>query len=115
MYRRGLLLISFVLLLSACAQETLPPVAVSPTPEPVGYVEDVQPILDARCAVCHSCYNAPCQAKFTSFEGVERGATKARVYHGDRLVPAAPTRLFMDAHSTEAWREQGDLEGLEFS
>ena len=34
----------------------------------VSFYEDVQPILERRCSVCHSCYDAPCQLKTTCFE-----------------------------------------------
>lgn len=27
----------------------------------VSYEQDVKPILEARCIVCHGCYDAPCQ------------------------------------------------------
>ena len=70
----------------------------------VSYPEEVKPILDSRCVVCHGCYDAPCQLKLTSFEGLDRGATKKRVYDDSRLTPAQPTRLFIDAHTTEEWR-----------
>mgnify|MGYP001829222264 FL=1 len=78
-----------------------------PLERPVGYVEDVQRILDRRCVVCHSCYNAPCQLKLSSFEGTERGGTKARVYDSARLRPVPPTRLFTDASTTDGWRTRG--------
>ena len=71
------------------------------------YQRDIQPILDNRCSVCHSCYNSPCQLKLTSFEGVARGATKTRVYDGTRLADISPTRLFVDARTAEEWREKG--------
>ncbi|HHH73032.1 MAG TPA: peptidylprolyl isomerase, partial [Sulfuricurvum sp.] len=67
---------------------------------------DVQPILNKRCVVCHSCYNAPCQLKFSAYEGVARGATKAEVYNAERLEAADPTRLLIDANSAEAWHKQ---------
>jgi hypothetical protein len=64
-------------------------------------------VLDRRCAVCHGCYDAPCQLKLDSFEGIERGATTKAVYEPSRLTAAEPTRLFVDAHGAEAWRELG--------
>jgi hypothetical protein len=57
--------------------------------------------------VCHSCYNAACQLKLGSYEGIERGGTKLRVYSSSRLKAQDPTRLFFDAHTTEAWRTKG--------
>lgn len=67
---------------------------------------DIQPILDQRCVVCHACYDAPCQLKLSSFEGLERGANKKRVYNGTRLLADEPTRLFIDAPDTLAWRKK---------
>ena len=64
-------------------------------------------VLERRCAVCHGCYDAPCQLKLDSFEGVARGATTKAVYEPSRMTAADPTRLFVDAHGVEAWRELG--------
>lgn len=64
-------------------------------------------MLDKRCVVCHACYDAPCQLKLTSPEGIDRGASKALVYQGARLRATAPTRLYEDAVSTGEWREHG--------
>ncbi|MFV8753784.1 fatty acid cis/trans isomerase [Nannocystaceae bacterium ST9] len=95
--------IALALLLIGCVRAP-PPVHVVELDRPVGYVADVEPILAKRCVVCHSCYNAPCQLQLGSFEGVDRGASKLRVYDGTRLRDQAPTRLFTDATSTEQWR-----------
>jgi hypothetical protein len=76
-------------------------------PGDVSFYIDVQPILERRCSVCHSCYDAPCQLKTTCFEGIDRGATKTLVYNGARLTADPPTRLHIDADSTAAWREKG--------
>jgi hypothetical protein len=76
-------------------------------PPPLAAVEfhrDIKPIFDNRCAVCHGCYDAPCQLKLDSPEGVMRGATKAKVYEGTRLLEAPLTRLFIDAQTTDDWR-----------
>jgi len=67
----------------------------------------VKPLLDKRCVVCHSCYNSPCQLKFSSYDGLDRGATKKKVYDATRLTTMDPTRLFIDAQSTEEWRDKG--------
>ena len=75
-------------------------------PNFVHFDKDVKPILDSRCVVCHACYDAPCQLKLGATEGIERGATKMKVYDGKRLFPAQPTRLFTDAHSVADWREK---------
>jgi hypothetical protein len=97
-----------VLLASACTQTEMPPVKVElPITSSIDYVDDVSPVLDRRCVVCHSCYNAACQLKLSSIEGIERGGSKAPVYDGSRLKTQAPTRLFIDAHSTLQWRDKG--------
>ncbi len=72
----------------------------------VSYLNDVQPILETRCVVCHACYDSPCQLNMTSFEGVDRGGNKAPVYNGARFGTQQPTRLGVDASSTEQWREK---------
>lgn len=71
------------------------------------YQEQVHPILERRCVVCHACYDAPCQLKLGSYEGLTRGAHTEFVYDSDRLLAARPTRLFEDAHSTLQWRRLG--------
>jgi Fatty acid cis/trans isomerase (CTI) len=76
-------------------------------PGDVSFYDDVQPILEQRCSVCHSCYDAPCQLKTTCFEGIERGGTQALVYNSARLTADPPTRLHIDADSVEGWREMG--------
>lgn len=82
-----------------------------PAPAPVvfasEYYRDVKPILDRRCLVCHGCYDAPCQLKLDSPEGLQRGATPQKVYDGTRLLPAPLTRLFVDAQTTAEWRDKG--------
>ena len=69
--------------------------------------EEVKPVLDQRCVVCHACNDAPCQLKLTSAEGIMRGANPQKVYHGTRLTAAEPTRLGIDADSTAEWRQMG--------
>ncbi len=48
------------LLLGACIYAALHPVEVGTRSAPLTYVGDVPPLLDQRCAVCRSCYNAAC-------------------------------------------------------
>ncbi|MDD5411950.1 MAG: fatty acid cis/trans isomerase [Methylobacter sp.] len=72
----------------------------------VSFSKDVKPILDSRCVVCHGCYDAPCQLKLGSIDGLDRGATKQLVYDFARLKAVAPTRLFIDAADTEGWRKK---------
>jgi hypothetical protein len=73
----------------------------------VSFNKDIKPLLDSRCVVCHGCYDAPCQLKLGSIEGLDRGATKQLVYDFARLKAANPTRLFIDAPDTEGWRNTG--------
>ncbi len=68
---------------------------------------NVRTVLDHRCVVCHSCYDAPCQLKLTSHEGLLRGGSKLVVYDTKRLSDAQPTRLGTDAQSVAEWRTLG--------
>jgi len=81
---------------------------IATTPEqPILYGERVKPVLERRCVVCHGCVDAPCQLKLSSYEGLSRGASKERVYNGERITGVAPTRLFIDASTTAEWRSKG--------
>jgi hypothetical protein len=71
------------------------------------YLADVQPILARRCVVCHACYDAPCQLKYSAWEGIARGTSTAVVYDGGRLLEAPPTRLLTDAQQASQWRAMG--------
>lgn len=71
------------------------------------FQSEIKPLLEARCVVCHGCYDAPCQLKMESRESLFRGAHPDRVYDGSRLLGAELTRMFEDAHSTAQWREKG--------
>jgi hypothetical protein len=75
--------------------------------------EDVQPIFESRCGVCHGCYDAPCQLVLTSHEGLERGATPKPVYDPQRLIEARTTRLFIDDEGVDRWRKRGFFDVLE--
>lgn len=86
--------------------ENIEPIAEPQVGALTNYTEDVRPILEQRCVVCHACYDAPCQLKLGSFEGLTRGANKERVYDGERLLEANLSRLFEDGHTTEQWREK---------
>ncbi|MBO9667599.1 MAG: fatty acid cis/trans isomerase [Bdellovibrio sp.] len=68
------------------------------------YSHKIQPIFDNRCLGCHSCFNAPCQLNLQNFEGFERGANKLNVYDGTRSKSVLPSRLWIDAKTTEEWR-----------
>ncbi len=68
--------------------------------------DDVKPVLEKRCIVCHGCYDAPCQLKLTAYAGVRRGASKLKAYNKKRFDWQQPTRLFIDANSETEWREK---------
>ncbi|WP_105169367.1 fatty acid cis/trans isomerase [Pseudoalteromonas sp. T1lg23B] len=72
-----------------------------------GYLQLVKPVLEQRCVVCHGCYDAPCQLKLSSPEGIDRGLSKERVYNGTRLLAQSPSRLLFDADNTQQWRDKG--------
>jgi hypothetical protein len=89
-----------------------PPIAVSPSPaltpaQRAMLWSEAQKVFETRCVVCHGCYDAPCQLKLGTFDGVARGASGDKVYDSTRLVAATPTRLDIDAHDIESWRKKG--------
>ena len=112
-----LLFLTLALTLAACSPKPMSPeqlalstAAPPPTGTPVEQKQEwreAKQTFDRRCVVCHGCYDSPCQLVLSSFEGIERGATKAKVYDGSRLLAAEPTRLHVDAHGVEAWRLKG--------
>ena len=77
------------------------------------YPPDVKPIIEQRCMVCHGCYDAPCQLKMDDWIGLNRGASKDKVYDGTRLLTARLTRLYEDALTEEEWRSKGFYPVLE--
>jgi Fatty acid cis/trans isomerase (CTI) len=97
----------FAFLALGCGPQAAPPIVVEPLARPVSFIDDVKPVLDRRCVVCHSCYNAGCQLKLSSYEGIKRGGSKDAVYSSSRLVPQAPSRLFVDATNSGEWRDRG--------
>lgn len=78
-------------------------VADSPSKAPLTYYQHTKPIIEQRCVVCHGCYDAPCQLKLESYEGLLRGANPDKVY-ATRLTGGMLTRLFEDAQTTAEWR-----------
>lgn len=91
---------------NATAVSDLPQEIVSTQAAPVDFTTQVKPILDQRCVVCHACYDAPCQLKLSSQEGIQRGAHKDKIYDGERLLAATPNRLHIDATSLKEWRDR---------
>ena len=110
MTARFCILTALVFLISGCSVFRAPapaPIAFEQSAVPVDFISEVKPILDQRCVACHSCYNAACQAKFSSYEGLDRGASKIKVYDALRFSAIEPTRLFQDAKNTKEWRKKG--------
>lgn len=99
----------FCLFLTGCAKppKQTPAYQFEPPTRELDYIVDVEPILVKRCVVCHSCYNSPCQLKLSSWDGLERGASKEKIYNAGRLKTMDPSRLLIDAHSAQEWREKG--------
>lgn len=103
-------------LLSACSLQSPSPLSepvrvdynllLSLPARPISYEHQIKPILERRCVVCHGCYDAPCQLKLSSYEGLLRGANRAKVYDGYRILGVEPTRLFIDAKTIPEWREK---------
>ncbi len=73
----------------------------------LSFKNQVKPVIDLRCVVCHSCYDAPCQLKLSSVEGIRRGATREKLYNPRRILETPPTRLFIDAKTIPQWRNKG--------
>lgn len=71
------------------------------------YHQQIKPLLEQRCVVCHGCYDSPCQFNLGSYEGLARGSSPEPVYDGLRLFPQQPTRLHIDAQTPAGWREKG--------
>jgi hypothetical protein len=69
------------------------------------YVDTVQPVLAARCAVCHSCTNGPCQLNMTSYAAVARGVSSTNPYKWG-LFDGYPTRV-SDNRPVSEWRSKG--------
>ncbi|WP_299873535.1 fatty acid cis/trans isomerase [uncultured Cocleimonas sp.] len=113
----SLLLFGLILLLSSCKTDTetqtIPRVVAEK--QTYDFQQHVKPIIEHKCISCHACYDAPCQLKMQSAEGVDRGASKIKVYDGARLENESPTRLFVDAQTTEEWRNKGFISVLEKS
>lgn len=115
---RAFTLAAAVVLLASCQSAERPSVTaeqavvdydllLDPRAEPVTWARDVGPVIEGRCVVCHACYDAPCQLKLSSHEGLLRGANPEKVYDGERIRAASPTRMFVDAKTTADWRAKG--------
>ncbi len=92
---------------TAPLSRTSPAPSTATTPPVTVTTNTPMEILEHRCIVCHGCYDAPCQLKLEAQAGLERGASKDKVYDGGRLIAANVTRLFDDALTEKAWRDKG--------
>jgi hypothetical protein len=105
------IVLAVALFLAGCAESTTPPTGKlalpTPTQKPVSFDEDIQPILETKCLACHGCFDAPCQLKLESSDGLIRGAYPEAVYDGSRLDPQKTTRLGIDAQTEQQWRDMG--------
>ena len=61
-------------------------------------------MIEQRCTVCHGCYDAPCQLKLTSTDGIDRGASTEKIYRAYRILADKPHRLGIDE-----WHQAFDL------
>ncbi len=82
------------------------------TAQTINFNQQIQPIIENRCVVCHGCYDAPCQLKMESRAGIERGANKNKVYNGERLLTAKISNSLstlneLNNKSLESLRQQG--------
>ena len=59
---------------------------------PDAYLKKIEPTLVGRCVVCHSCTEAPCQLKLSSFKGLERGL-KPEFLASSHIKAYLPSRL----------------------
>ena len=115
---RSILCWSSVLLCLVACQNNPHPVLPSLTPAPVplplpapvehtvSFQREIRPIIETKCMACHSCYDAPCQLKLETTEGLLRGANHESIYDGPRTEAMRPTRLGVDALTIDAWRER---------
>lgn len=109
---RTLIVVAGLLAFAGCSSEypgevSQRPLLPAPASHPISFEEDVQPILEAKCLACHGCFDAPCQLKLESANGLIRGANPASAYDGSRLETGTPTRLGLDASTEQQWRELG--------
>ncbi len=93
----------------------LAPVVLLPAAMSVAIAQQsdaVRQTIERRCVVCHGCYDAPCQFRMSSDDGLLRGASKERVYQASRLSDAPLTRLGFDATTVKQWRGLGFFDVL---
>ena len=62
-------------LLSCAEARRLPPPElpeIAALSRPLSYEQEVRPVVEGRCVVCHACYDAPCQLQYNSVAGAQR-------------------------------------------
>ncbi|MGC1507309.1 fatty acid cis/trans isomerase [Ketobacter sp.] len=105
---RACLILAVVILGGCNSEQTYTEVPrVTQVQQSYHFTRDVKPILEQKCIACHACNDAPCQLKLEASEGLERGASKIKVYDGSRTEDIEPTRLHIDAQTPQQWRKQG--------
>lgn len=77
------------------------------------FEQKIQPLFNARCIACHSCFESPCQMNLQSYAGAQRGANHISVYSSNRTEKMMPTRLFEDAHTEKEWRAKDFVDVLQ--
>ncbi|MCJ8318527.1 MAG: fatty acid cis/trans isomerase [Colwellia sp.] len=114
---RFLFIVIFSFVISACSDSTAEldesygpakvrdRIVAADTPLAAIFLDEVKPVLENRCVVCHGCYDAPCQLKLSSPEGIDRGFSPEVVY-ATRFSEVEPTRVFVDAKNTQEWRDK---------
>jgi hypothetical protein len=102
------ILLAACLTLSGCATGTpRAPLAVAQPPGPIDYLQEVQPILNKRCVVCHSGPDSPCQLEMGSFAGLARGAGRSAAVSADPETKVAdPAPLLAAGHPARVLREK---------
>jgi hypothetical protein len=73
----------------------------------VSFRDEIRPVRERRCIVCHGCCDARCQLELDAWWVIARGTSEALVYDAIRLDEAAPTGLFIDAQRPSQWRRMG--------
>ncbi len=91
---------SVLFFLSACQNNQHPILSSPTTPVPlplpapaehtVSFQQEIRPIIETKCMACHSCYDAPCQLKLETTEGLLRGANHDSIYGGPRTEAMRP-------------------------
>jgi hypothetical protein len=93
--------------ISGNSQIPIPAILPASIERLVSYTQEIRPIIETKCLSCHSCFDAPCQLKLESAEGLLRGAFRESIYAGARTEAMPPTRLGIDELTVSGWRKRG--------